>query len=92
MTFSWHLDDLKVYLVNTKIVDEFIEWIKTTNWTIGEVKPTHVKVHIYHGMKLGYSTRGQASINVIDNVKSMIENFPSEELTNANVSSPWNES
>jgi hypothetical protein len=36
-------------------------------------------------------TKRQVSINMIDYAKSMVENFPSEELTGGKVASPWSE-
>ena len=58
-TVLWHLDDLKASHANSETVDKFIEWIKITNETIGEVKSPGGKVQNYIGMKLDYSGRGQ---------------------------------
>ena len=80
MAILWHVDDLKMSHASSKIVDEFIKWIKTTYGTIREVKTLCGKVHNYLGMKLDYSTKGQVSIYMIDYAKSMVENFPSEEF------------
>ena len=38
MTILWHVDDAKVFHASSKIIDEFIEWIKTT---YGSIKKYH---------------------------------------------------
>jgi hypothetical protein len=91
LTVSWHVDDLKSSHVKTKINDEFLQWIKDTYGSIGEVKITRGKVHEYLGMKLDYSIPGQVSVDMSDYVKSMLENFPQEELEGPTVTSPWND-
>ena len=30
MTVSWHVDDLKISHKDPKVVDDFIQWVKTT--------------------------------------------------------------
>ena len=91
LTVSWHVDDLKSSHVDSKVNDSFIQWIKDTYGSIGEVKVTRGKIHEYLGMKLDYSVPGQVSIDMVDYVKSMVDNFPQEELTGGKVASPWNE-
>jgi hypothetical protein len=90
MTVSWHVDDLKISHKDPKVVDDFIQWVKTTYGSIGEVKTTRGKVHSYLGMRLDYSTEGQVTIDMIQYVESMIFNFPQEHLQ-GRVASPWNE-
>ena len=34
MTILWHMDDLKVSHASSKIVDDFIEWVKTTKYAM----------------------------------------------------------
>jgi hypothetical protein len=40
-------------------------------------------------MKLDFSVDGQVSVDMIDYVKTMLEQFPGEELPKGKVSSPW---
>ena len=64
----------------------------TRSVAIGEVKTTRGKVHEYLGMKLDCSVSGQVSIDMVDYIKSMVSNFPEEDLQGSKVASPWNES
>ena len=90
LTVSWHVDDLKSSHMDTKVQDEFLQWIRDTYGSIGEVKVTRGKIHEYLGMKLDYSVQGQVSIDMVDYVQSMVEGFPKEHLQ-GKVASPWNE-
>jgi hypothetical protein len=89
MTVSWHVDDLKVSHVSKEVVKEFIEWIKTTYGSIGEVKVNESKVHDYLGMKLDYSKEGAVIIDMVSYVDTMLDGYPQEDLKSHNVSSPW---
>ena len=91
MTVSFHVDDLKASHKDSKIIDEFLEWVTKTYGSIGEVKITRGKVHDYLGMKLDYRVKGQVSINMVDYVENMLKSFPQEHLQGAKVASPWNE-
>ena len=88
-TILWHVDDLKSSNMDSKIQDEFIQWIRDTCGSIGEVKVTRGKIHEYLGMKLDHSVQGQVSIDMVDHVKTMVEGFPKEHLQ-GKVASPWN--
>jgi hypothetical protein len=90
LTVSWHVDDLKVSHHQTKVVDDFINWVKKTYGSIGEVKTTRGKVHEYLGMKLDYTEKGKVIVDMIDYVESMIQNFPFQ-LPKGKVTSPWND-
>lgn len=89
LTVTWHVDDLKVSHQDKPIVDQFIQWIKTTYGKIGEVKVSRGKVHDYLGMKLDYSIPGQLSINMTEYVEKMVAGFPLEELNNSKPKTPW---
>ena len=75
--------------MESRVLNEFLQWIKDTYATIGEVKTTQGKIHEYLGMKLNYSVPGQVSIDMINNIQSMVNNFPQEHLKQAQVASPW---
>jgi hypothetical protein len=90
LTVSWHVDNLKASHKDPKVIDQFIQWIKDTYGSIGEVKVTRGKIHEYLGMKLDYSVPGQVSIDMSDYVQSMIDGFPYKQLKGV-VASPWNE-
>ncbi len=91
LTVSWHVDDLKASHMDREVIDGFLQWVKDTYGSIGEVKTTRGKIHDYLGMKLDYTVDGQVSIDMVDYVESMVNNFPEEHLTGAKVASPWSE-
>jgi hypothetical protein len=92
LTVSWHVDDLKASHKDPKIIDEFIQWIKQTYGSIGEVKVTRGKIHDYLGMKLDYTAKGQVTIDMEDYVENMVSSFPQEHLTGAEAAAyPWND-
>ena len=80
LTVLWHVDDLKSSHMDTKVYDKFMQWIRDTYGSIGEVTVTQGKVHEYLGMKLDYLVQGQVLIDMVDHMKSMIEGFPKEHL------------
>jgi hypothetical protein len=71
--------------------DQFIDWVKSTYGTIGEVKVKRGKFHTYLGMILDYSAPGQVIIDMTRYVEEMIKGFPSESFNGKKVASPWNE-
>jgi Reverse transcriptase (RNA-dependent DNA polymerase) len=91
MTVSWHVDDVKVSHINSRHVDDFITWIKQIYGAIGDVKTTRGKLHEYLGMKLDYTVKGQVSIDMVDYVNKMINDFQTKYLIGAKVTTPWNE-
>ena len=56
MTAVWHVDDLKLSHVKTKVVDKMIEWLrnKYEDEEIGKIKPSRGKVHDYLAMILDF--------------------------------------
>ena len=40
LTICWHMHDLKSSHIDTKVNDEFLQWIKDTFGQLGEVKTT----------------------------------------------------
>ena len=91
-TVVWHVDDLKASHVDSKVNDKFLLWLEKTYSSdkIGKVKAVRGKVHDYLAMKLDYTIPGKVSINMIDYVKNMLEDFP-EELTAQGARYPWSE-
>ena len=88
-TISWHVDDLKASHVDPKVNDEFEEWLQKEFGQIKEVTGTRGKRHVYLGMTLDYSTPGEVKIDMVDYVKSMIEEFPQD--LDGKVSTPAND-
>ena len=88
-TISWHVDDLKASHVDSKVNDEFEEWLQKEFGQVKRVTGTRGKRHVYLGMTLDYSIPGEVKIDMTDYVKTMIEEFP-EELK-GKVSTPAND-
>jgi len=77
-TVTWHVDDLKSSHVDSKVNDQFLEWLKKkyASDEIGEVKVMREKKHDYLAMKLDYSLPGVLRVDMTKYVKSMINDFP----------------
>lgn len=91
-TITWHVDDLKSSHVNSKVNDEFIEWLEKMygDDELGHVKAVRGPKHDYLAMVLDFSTPGEVKVDMTNYVKSMVEDFP-EQLGQRQVSAPWTE-
>ncbi|KAL7570585.1 hypothetical protein ACA910_017636 [Epithemia clementina (nom. ined.)] len=89
-TVTWHVDDLKSSHVDSKVNDEFANWLETKygDPKVGKVKAERGKRHDYLAMKLDLSIPGEAKIDMTDYVKNMVDDFP-EELEGL-AGTPWN--
>ena len=92
-TLTWHVDDVKSSHKDSKVNDQFLEWLemKYASDGIGKVKATRGSRHDYLGMHLDYSIKGAVQVDMADYVKNMVEDFP-EKLNAENATYPWNES
>ena len=88
-TVTWHVDDLKSSHIDPKVNDDFHKWLEKTygDPNIGQVKAVRGKVHDYLAMNLDYQITGVVKINMVNYVKTMIEEFP-EKVGNSTC--PWN--
>ena len=77
-TVTWHVDDLKSSHVDSKVNDQFLEWLKNkyASDEIGEVKVMRGKKHDYLAMTLDYSIPGVLRVDMTKYVISMINDFP----------------
>ena len=91
ITISWYVDDMKASHMKKKVIDDFIQWITDTYRKIRKVKVIRGPHHDYLGMRFDYSVKGQVSIDMIQYVQAMVDEFPKEELEGAKVPSPWND-
>ena len=64
LTVVWHVDDLKLSHVDSKVIDQMIEWLKKKyeDKEIGVIKPSRGKVHDYLAMILDFSVPGEVKI------------------------------
>ena len=79
LTVAWHVDDLKVSHVNSKVVDQFImdmegEFGKETplNQSRGKI------LHDYLGMTLDFTIPGEVTITMVDYIKGVLYDAPKE--------------
>jgi Reverse transcriptase (RNA-dependent DNA polymerase) len=79
-TVTWHVDDLKSSHKEAKVNDQFLSWLQKTYGQIKDapVKATRGKIHEYLAMKLDYSKKGEVKINMVDYVKTMVDEYPEQ--------------
>ena len=77
-TVTWHVDDLKSSHVDTKINDDFHQWLEKMygDPKIGKVKSSRGKIHDYLAMTLDYTTPGVLKVDMTDYVKGIVNEFP----------------
>ena len=82
-TITWHVDDVKSSHEDSKVNDEFLDWLKDkyANDNIGEVKAKRGTKHNYLGMTLDYNTPGVLKIDMTEYFKSIVEVFPQKLFT-----------
>jgi hypothetical protein len=87
----WHVDDLKSSHVDSKVNDQFLEWLEKTYASddIGHVKAVRGKRHDYLAMILDFSIPGILQVDMTPYVESMIEDFPEE--IKGTTKMPWNQ-
>jgi hypothetical protein len=75
-TIIWHVDDLKISHIDSKVVDHIIAMLEAE---FGREEPLTVrrgKVHDYLGMILGFSTPGKLVVSMEPYIRSTIEEMP----------------
>ena len=72
----WHVDDLKISHVESKVVDDFIALLEQEFGNDGPLTINRGKVHEYLGMRLDFSTPGKLIISMEPYIRSMIDEMP----------------
>ena len=75
-TIIFHVDDLKSSHKNSKVNDEFIQWLNNKYGEHGEVTSTRGKHHEYLGMTLNFEEKGAVKIEMAKYVEEMLKSFP----------------
>ena len=80
MTICFHVDDCKISHSSSKVVDDFIAWLKQEYESIfedgsGQMTVSRGKTHKYLGMNLDYSTTGEVKITMFDYIEEIIAAF-----------------
>jgi hypothetical protein len=76
MTVCWHVDDLKVSHMEPAKVTKFGDWLSKTYGV--SVDTHHGKVHNYLGVIFNFSEKGKVMVNMIEYIKTIINDFPEE--------------
>jgi len=88
---TWHVDDLKSSHVDSKVNDEFLNWLKRKYAAdeVGKVKAVRGPRHDYLGINLDFSSEGKLRIDMINYIERMCDEFP--EKLDGNTKYPWTE-
>jgi hypothetical protein len=84
-TVAWHVDDLKISHVDSKVNDAFIAWArdKYEDVNITKMKPSRGKVHDYLGVIFDYSEDGKVKIQMKEYIKNMLAEFKGKDQVKA---------
>ena len=75
-TICWHVDDLKISHVDSKVVDSVLEQLNERYGRISPLTVTRGKVHDYVGMTLDFSQSGEVRFSMFDYLEEIIQNLP----------------
>jgi hypothetical protein len=78
ITVVWHVDDLKISHVQTKVVDEFIEQMEDEFGKEEPLSQSRGKIHEYLGMTLDFSNPGEVQVQMLDFVEMVLTDLPKE--------------
>ena len=77
-TIIWHVDDLKISHVDSKVVDQIIAMLDAEFGKETPMNKSRGKVHDYLGMILDFSTPGELTVDMVDYIKSIIADMPKD--------------
>ena len=78
LTVAWHVDDLKVSHVNSKVVDQFIMDMEGEFGKETPLNQSRGKMHDYLGMTLDFTIPGEVTITMVDYIKGVLYDAPKE--------------
>ena len=78
------MEDLKSSHKDSKVNDQFDQWLQASYGQHGKVVTHRGKIHEYLGMEIDYSEKGKVSFGMIKYVENMIRDFP-EKLKSTDV-------
>eukprot|EP00978_Attheya_sp_CCMP212_P025924 scaffold84285_cov36-Attheya_sp.AAC.1 len=77
-TIVWHVDDLKIsHAVDFKAVTGVIDQLQAAFGTETPITVKQGKIHDYLGMTLDFSSPGKVRVTMIDYIKNMLADLPS---------------
>jgi hypothetical protein len=72
-TVLWHVDDLKISHINSKVVDDVVAKLSERYGKRAPLTVTHGLIHEYLGMTIDFSTKGKVMIKMDDYVDGVLE-------------------
>lgn len=75
---AWHVNDLKVSHIETKVVDNFIEKLESEFGKETPLSKSRGKVHDYLSMELDFSKPGEVTVWMIEYIKTILQDIPSD--------------
>ena len=75
-TIIWHVDDLKISHVESKVVDTVIEMLEATFGKEAPMSKSRGKVHDYLGMVLDFRERKVLGVDMSKYIRAMIDEMP----------------
>ena len=82
MTTLWHVDDAKASHEKMEASEEFADCLRGTHddEEIGAIKVNCGPRHDFLGMTLDHSKKGKLTVDVIEHIKKMIEDFEKKNM------------
>lgn len=77
-TVGWHVDDFILTHEDPSVNDDLISWFSEKYGKLTPLTVGRGKIHDYLGMKLDFNRRGKVIITMIDFIKELVEEAPSE--------------
>jgi hypothetical protein len=82
-TIAWHVNDLKISHVDTKVVDSLIDDLDHEFGKETPLSKSRGKIHDYLGMTLDFSINGQVMVTMINYIKMICMDLPKEMVGSA---------
>jgi Reverse transcriptase (RNA-dependent DNA polymerase) len=87
-TIGWHVDDLKISHVDSKVVDQVIDMLEDEFGKEAPMNKSRGKVHDYLGMILDFSKPGEITVDMVDYVKTILAEMPDDMEGSAKTPAP----
>ena len=75
-TVRFHVDDLKSSHLSPQLNDLFLVWLNKLYGSHGEVTATRGHFHDHLGMRFDYSVPGRVTIDMVDYMTKLVDDFP----------------
>ena len=80
LTVCFHVDDVKLSHVSSKVVDDTIDWLRTEYEVIfedgtGQMKVQRGKKHTYLGMVMDFTNKGEMGITMPKHIEDVLKTY-----------------